>query len=251
MQEIVCDLKRYFLETYGEKGSFLFLEQIPFGPPIKKTAPPTQPLPLMKSIAKEIKQSDPKQDKIEEFEEPQAVETPLSFIAEKPVVTPTPIDSDIATIYKKINPKAKLFDSPLNDDIAKQIRMASNKRSDLPEIPLLFDHSIQADLDFLTSLAKAINTSFGTSSVVHIHEFEEKNLWKPLLAHASIRLIIIPSSLLKRSPNLHTLCKEYPGRLLKSVEKIPLFALTDISNSPIRKKEIWATLTRFFKHPAT
>jgi hypothetical protein len=245
MQQIISDIKMYLIENYDEKGNLLFLEQLTLKEDFSKkpTLAPIQP-----KAAIQPKKITPPIEKIEEVE---VEEPPPSFIAEKPVVTQAPMDGDIAALYKKINPAAKLFDSPLNDDVAKQIRMASSKRSDLPEIPVLFDHSIQADLDFLTSLAKAINTSFGTSSVVHIHEFEEKNLWKPLLAHASIRLIIIPSSLLKHSPNLHTLCKEYPGRLLKSVEKIPLLALTDISNSPLRKKEIWSTLTRFFKPSST
>ena len=186
-----------------------------------------------------------KEELPEEKKEPEK-----SFISEKINLEAVTVDKEMSALYAKIAPKMKLNSTPLNDDAAKQIRLASNKRSDLPEIPVFFNHSIQADLDFLTSLAKAINTSFGTSSVVNIHEFEEKNLWKPLLAHSKIKLIIIPSTLLKKSVNLHMHTKDYPGRLLKSVEKLPLYALSEIQNTPLYKKEIWNTLNRFFTRPA-
>ncbi len=236
MNQIIHDLKTYLSENFGDKRDFLILQDIALSSsPLKK-----QEVPIF--IKPAVKKAEPVKQEVTEEE----IEEPLSFIAEKPKAEAFTPDNEMSALYKKIAPHLKLSSTPLKDDVAKQIRLASNKRSSLPEIPLLFDHSIQEHLDFLTSLAKAINTSFGTSSVVHIHEFEEKNLWKPLLAHSEIRLIIIPSSLLKHSPNLHTLCKEYPGRLLKSVEKIPLLSLSEINNSPIRKKEIWSILTRFF-----
>lgn len=239
MNHIIRDLKTYLIENFGDKRDFLILQDIALSSPTlkkKEASIVVQPAP---------KKPEPIKHESKETEE-EEIKAPLSFIAERPKVEALSLDGEMNALYKKIAPHMKLSSTPLKDDVAKQIRLASNKRSDLPEIPVLFDHSIQEHLDFLTNLAKAINTSFGTSSVVHIHEFEEKNLWKPLLAHSQIRLIIIPSSLLKHSPNLYTLCKEYPGRLLKSVEKIPLLSLSEISDSPIRKKEIWSTLTRFF-----
>ncbi|MBM3192827.1 MAG: hypothetical protein FJZ59_01160 [Chlamydiae bacterium] len=245
MEELIKDLKTYLLENFTDKKDLLFLKSIPFLEPVKKTQAP----PVKKFITPSyIKKEKPLNETVI-IEEPIAqdvVVPPPSFIAEKPKVALLSQDKEMHALYTKIAPSLKLFDKPLDDAVAKQIRIASNKRSDIPEIPVFFDHSIQEHLDFLTNLAKAINTSFGKSSVVNIHEFEEKNLWKPLLAHSQIRLIITPSSLLKHSPNLQTITKEYPGRLLKSVLKIPLFALTDIQNTSIRKKEIWGILTKFF-----
>jgi hypothetical protein len=242
MQQIIQDLKTYLVENFDKEKDILFIKNIPLKErPEKKETPVTKAIVFHAPIKKE-KPLTLKEEPIEE-EAPKAAP---SFIAEKPKVEASTLDSDMHALYQKIAPKLKLFDKPLDDAVARQIRLASNKRSDLPEIPVLFDHSIQEHLDFLSSLAKAINSSFGKSSVVNIHEFEEKNLWKPLLAHSQIRLIIIPSSLLKHSPNLLYLSKEYPGRLLKSVEKIPLLALTEIQDTPIRKKEIWNLLTRFF-----
>ncbi len=227
------------IENYGDRKDFLMLQDVAFSLPAMRK----KEIIVVKPVAKK---PEPIKKEIIDTEELEEEPAPHSFIADKPKAEAFSIDNEMQTLYKKIAPQMKLFNNPLKDDVAKQIRMASNKRSDLPEIPILFDHSIQEHLDFLTNLAKAINASFGKSSVVNIHEFEEKNLWKPLLTNSQIRLIIIPSSLLKHSPNLHMLSKEYPGRLLKSVEKIPLLALSDISDSPIRKKEIWSTLTRFF-----
>ncbi len=242
MQELIQDLKTYLLENFGDKKDFLMLHSIvPLKPALKKETVilrPQIPVPP-KKVVPDIK----KEEIVEEETLPSEA---LSFTSEKPKVEAHVVDKEMNALYAKIAPKMKLIETPLNDDAAKQIRLASNKRSDLPEIPVLFDHSIQDHLEFLTSLAKAINTSFGKSSVVNIHEFEEKNLWKPLLAHSQIKLIIIPSTLLKHSVNLHMLTKEYPGRLLKSVEKLPLYALSEIQNSPLYKKEIWNTLTRFF-----
>ncbi len=243
MQQIIRDLKTYLLENYKDKTDLLIFQELVLSTPATKKRKSIIIKPPEKK-SEPIKKEEPKKEDPDLDPEPES--TPISFIAEKPKATAQTADSEMNALYKKIAPHMKLSDKPLKDDIAKQIRLASNKRSDLPEIPVLFDHSIQEHLDFLTSLAKAINTSFGKSSIVHIHEFEEKNLWKPLLAHSQIRLIIIPSSLLKHSPNLHTLCKEYPGRVLKSIEKIPLLALTEINNSPLHKKELWNTLTRFF-----
>ena len=244
MNQIIHDLKIYLCENFGDKKDFLILQDISLSSPVVKKKESSI---VVNHIPKKLDPITPELVKaVQKETEEDEVSTPLSFIAEIPKAEALSPDSEMSALYKKIAPHMKLSSTPLKDDVAKQIRLASNKRSDLPEIPVLFDHSIQEHLDFLTNLAKAINTSFGTSSVVHIHEFEEKNLWKPLLAHSQIRLIIIPSSLLKHSPNLHTLCKEYPGRLLKSALKIPLLTLSEISDSPIRKKEIWSTLTRFF-----
>ena len=242
MQDIIRDLKTYLLENFGNQNDFLLSYDLSVSKaPVKKVTPSFKQAPPPKVIAP--KKEEPKAPPEPEEE----IIPPPSFTSEKPKVVAHSLDPNMQALYKKIAPQMKLYDEPLKDDLAKQIRLAAGKRSSMPEIPILFDHSIQEHLDFLTSLSKAINASFGTSSVINIHEFEEKNLWKPLLAHSQIRLIIIPSSLLKHSSNLNQLTKEYPGRLLKSVEKIPLFALSEISDSPIRKKEIWGTLTRFFK----
>lgn len=241
MKEVIRDLKSYLLENFGDQKEILFLKKVTLSKPISKVAP--KPTPIIK------KQVAPIPKKMEKVEEPpvEVIELPPpSFIAEKPKVEIGALDTELYSLYKKIAPHVKLFDTPPKDELAKQIRLAAGKRSDLPLIPILFDPSVHEHFEFLTSLAKAINTSFGTSSVIHIREFEEKNLWKPLLAHSNIRLIIAPSDLLKHAPNLLQLIKEYPGRLLKSVEKIPLLTLSDISTSPLRKKEIWSTLTRFF-----
>lgn len=239
MQQLIQDVKTYLLENYGDEKDLLMLQMVATAKPtVKKEPVIAKPLPYKK------------QEPIFKKEEPiedEEVLTPPSFIAEKPKISSFPFDESFKALYKKIAPHITLIDTPLKDDIAKQIRLASNKRSDLPEIPILFDHSIQEHLDFLTNLAKAIDAKFGKSSVISIAEFEEKNLWKPLLSHSTIRLIIIPAALLKRSPNLLSLTKEYPGRLLKSVEKIPLLSLSEINSSPTHKKEIWNTLTRFFK----
>lgn len=246
MEQIIKDLKTYLLENFGDKKDFLFLKEISLREPIKKI----ESSPVKKFVSPpHIRKEKPIIEKpkvIEEADLEEVAPPPPSFIAEKPRATLMTENTEMFALYKKIAPTLKLFDKPLDDTVAKQIRLASNKRSDLPEIPVFFDHSIQEHLDFLTNLAKAINTSFGKSSVVNIHEFEEKNLWKPLLANSQIRLIIIPSVLLKHSPNLHTATKEYPGRLLKSVLKTPLLALTDIQDTSIRKKEIWSILTKFF-----
>ena len=224
MHEIICNIKTYLKENYGSKQDFLMLQDVSA---IKPTIKPIQAPPPPK------KETPPKE-----------VEAPPPFITEKLTITTTPIANEMHTIYKKIAPHMPLTKTPPDDVVAKQIRTASLKRSTLPEIPIFSDLEHK---DFLTQLATAIHTHFGTSSIVSITEFEEKNLWKPLLVGSNVRLIILPETLLKHSPNLLHLTKEYPGRVLKSIEKIPLLALTDLRNTPIRKKEIWSLLQRFFK----
>lgn len=231
MQEIIRDLKTYLIENYGDQKDFLMLQQVVALPKPKVIAKPTvvaKPPPLKKP---------------EPLEEPPLPPAP-SFITEKHTATKTSMSEEMSSIYKKIAPRVSLVDTPLNDAVAKQIRQASTKRSDLPEIPIFADLE---HFDFLTKLSEAITKNFGKSSLLSITEFEEKNLWKPLLANSPIRLIILPETLLKHSPNLLSLTKEYPGRLLRSIEKIPLLALSDLRDTPVRKKEIWALLERFFK----
>jgi hypothetical protein len=277
MIEIIRDLRAYLAENYKDRKDFLTLAKLPLNLQSKNKASTALPqkevvnqvqvnpnlrssIPKVEKIAyREQMVSEPKEKKEEvknkpaenleknaiDFDADKTSEA-KGFITNKLEAGKVSIDPEMKRIYQKIAPHIKLHENPLDDQSAQKIRMAAEKRSSLPSIPIFFDHSIGEHLDFLTSLAKAINTSFGTSSVVNIHEFEEKNLWKPLLAHADINLILIPQSLLKKTSNLQSYVKEYPGRVLRSLEKIPLLPLTEISDSPIRKKEIWALLTKFF-----
>jgi hypothetical protein len=277
MIEIIKDLRAYLAENYKDRKDFLSLAKLPLNLQSQKINPkvlpqkgltnkaqailssPNSALNQTKNVSeksiyqeKKTKNEEPKNKPAENLEKTDSgsdnylINEPKDFITTKLEAGKLSIDPEMKRIYQKIAPHIQLHELALDDQSAKRIRQAADKRSSLPSIPIFFDHSIGEHLDFLTSLAKAINTSFGTSSVVNIHEFEEKNLWKPLLAHSDINLILIPQSLLKKTSNLQSYVKEYPGRVLRSLEKIPLLPLTEISDSPIRKKEIWALLTKFF-----
>jgi hypothetical protein len=280
MNEIIRDLRIYLSENYKDKKDFLSLARLPLNlrsdfttlkpekselnlnafPVNSKGLPSKENVEKITTLKEETKTTytnvnlDPEKAKRavikpKEIEEENSIET-STFLTAKIEASQIQKDPEIKVIYQKIAPHLKLYETPLDDSSAQAIRVASQKRSSLPLIPILYNHSISEHFEFLTNLAKAINTSFGTSSVVNIQEFEEKNLWKPLLAHADINLILIPYTLLKNSANLQSHIKEYPGRVLRSIEKIPLLPLTEISDSPIRKKEIWALLTKFFSKTA-
>src|SRR3989338_2000680 len=116
MREIIGDIKTYLKENYSDKPDFLMLETIAISKPkpIIATTPPPK-----------------KKEKVIIVEEPP--EPAPSFITEKPQVVKSAMAEEMNFLYKKIAPHISLSKAPLSDGVAKQIRMASTKRSDLPE----------------------------------------------------------------------------------------------------------------------
>ena len=136
----------------------------------------------------------------------------------------------LSALYQKLSPQTTLIPEPLPDQTTSV---------PLPDVCLFGEDP------FLEKLCGAITQHFCKAELLNTADFEQKNLWSTLLSKP-IRLFVIPEEVWKSSPHLSALTKEFPGRILKMVERIPLLTIQS-TDTPENKKAIWAILKRFFE----
>ena len=151
-----------------------------------------------------------------------------------------PSSDKIGTLLKTIVPDLYVHETPLPDEKAKRIKSAWNEKSQVPEIPILFQGTHYRT--FLDNLAKAISLSFAPARVIDMTTFEKEKKWDIFLDSPQLKFILCPDHLIFSSKELLPFYKENPGKKTRCLGKIPLLLLPDLSlyfKDPYLKRSLW------------
>ena len=146
---------------------------------------------------------------------------------------------------KDIDPHFALTKEILDDLKAKKI--ANKWKYKLNAYPVVILTSLKEgdELEFLKSLAKAIEVYFFEARVVLIDTIEKDNQWEEFLKSENIRLLIAVDDQIWSFKNLMSYFKEIPNKSLKTLMDKPLFLIPNIKlyfQNFLLKKSLWKAL---------
>ena len=243
---IKCDSPLFFEERY----SISFKPKKNTVP--QKIAKPSPIAPVLKKpveIISKPKVSEEKPKEILPKEEKSKVKPAKEkkSLLDKPLEAPVKFEhfESIKRLIIEIDPHFALAKEILDDTKAKKI--ASKWKYKLNAYPVVILTSLKEgdELDFLKSLAKAIEIYFFETKVVLIDTIEKDNQWEEFLKSENIRLLIAVDDQLWSFKNLMTHFKEIPNKSLKTLMDKPLFLIPNIKlyfQNFLLKKSLWKAL---------
>ena len=148
----------------------------------------------------------------------------------------------IQKVLKEIDPNLYLHKSAPSDHRAKRIKEAWREKRGTPDIPILFQGNMYRS--FVTKIAKAIDTLYGSCRLV---EIEKRKKWDLFLESENLKLIIAPDSLIFGTKELLPFYQEKSRKL----GNIPLLLLPDLSlyfKDPYLKRALWNVIKSSLQH---
>lgn len=173
---------------------------------------------------------------------PKPKETAGPFLELEPPKVPAlePTES-LRALLKEIDPDLYLHESIPSDHGAQRIKNAWKEKRDTPSIPILFQG--QGHRPFVTEIAKAIDTVYGSCRIV---EIEPGKKWDLFLQSENLKLILIPDTLLFATKELLPFYQENPQQKSRKLGEVPLLLLPDLSlyqKDPYLKRALWSVIT--------
>ncbi len=152
---------------------------------------------------------------------------------------------NIKKFITEIDPNFALTKEILNDTKAKKI--ATKWKYKLNAYPIVILTSLKGgdELEFLKSLAKAIEIYFLETKIVLIDSIEKDNQWEEFLKSENIRLLIAADDQIWGFKNLMTHFKEIPNKSLKTLMDKPLFLIPNLNlyfQNFLLKKSLWKAI---------
>lgn len=157
-------------------------------------------------------------------------------------------NAQMAQIFSQIAPELFLHTAPPNDARAKKMKEGWREKRLVPSIPILVSGGHCRS--FLENVAKAIDTTFGSSRIVDIEAFEKEDKWDLFFSSEDLKLIIIPDLFLWGASGLMKRYKEFPQEKTRFLEKIPLLLLADPAlylKDPSLKRSLWTMVCKMLK----
>jgi hypothetical protein len=99
---------------------------------------------------------------------------------------------------------------------------------------------------FLKEISKTLAVYFGSCKLVEAFKIEQENQWAHFLASEQLKWIIVCDHTLWQLTHLMQFYKEISAQQIKTLGKIPLFLLPDLSlylKDPLLKKSLWKALS--------
>ena len=207
----------------------------------KKISPPVQ-LPRQKEV---IPLPPPPQ--------PLRVEPPPPLKQEKvelpPTITPTKPkpSSFIRTLLAQIAPQLQIIDEIPSDLNARQIATRWKTKNKSAPISILSSSELPEHKAFLNELAIALDVYFGPAKIIEAESIEQEKQWEPFLHAEGLKLIVMCDSSLWQLQELRKFYRETPAAATRTLGKIPLFLLPDLSlylKDPLLKRSLWNALVQ-------
>ncbi len=152
-------------------------------------------------------------------------------------------------LMKNVAPHLTLHETPLEDLLAHEKKRAWKWFLELPEIALIFPIGRGAEDLFLSQVAKAIHSRFGTSRVLDIQKIEKSGKADMLFHAKKLTSILSTKAALQSAPSLIKRMKEFPQTGEVSLEGIPVILIENPSEylkNPQKKKLLWDMLCQHF-----
>jgi hypothetical protein len=207
----------------------------------KKKENPEEPPPLFCPLP-----SKPKPKK--QIAEP----TPLSCEPPPPApiqkhspISPSFSFSAFSSLFAKIAPDLPLLKDIPDDTLAKNIAHRWKTKNKSAPVTLLTYSESATHQKLLQEIIKAIDVYFGPAKMVEAEEIEKEKQWEAFLSSDGLKLIIVCDYTLWQLNELMKFYKEIPSQSTRTLGKIPLFLLPDLSlylKDPLLKRSLWKAL---------
>ena len=163
------------------------------------------------------------------------------FLKLEPLPSRLPLSLEMARQYlQKIDPALPFCQTIPNDSEAKQIKEGWKTRALTPAISILFQD--KRSRTFITHLAKAIDTVYGSCRTIDISFPPD---WDLFLHSKHLKLIIAPEKVIFETPPLLAFYREIPQKQVRTLGPTPLFLLSDFTlyiQKPTLKRSLWNAL---------
>ncbi len=156
--------------------------------------------------------------------------------------------SPIQKTLQRIAPSLKLLDQIPDDRGATRISNAWKEKIIDADVILLVCDSRSETLDFLKTLAKAIDQRLTKVKILMAEKLEREKRWDLFFEKNSLRLII-SSDTIQRLPELMRFYKALPAQAQIFLDQTPLLVLSPVSTyrSLEHKALLWKTLCHMLK----
>ena len=157
----------------------------------------------------------------------------------------SPSFSTMKTLLAKIAPELAIFDTIPSDATAKKIATRWKTKNQSAPISVLSGNELPQYKKFLEEIAAALDTCFGSARIVQADPIEKEKQWEPFLASEGLKLIVVCDATLWQLQNLRQFYKETPTQGIRTLGKIPLCLLPDLSlyfKDPLLKRSLWKAL---------
>lgn len=181
-------------------------------------------------------------------------EPPPSITKEEPVeeLNPSKIQkthslspTSFFTLFSKIAPEIALLKEIPDDAIAKKIALRWKTKNQTAPLTLLTFSEPEPHQKFLENMTKALDVCFGSARLVQAETIEKEKQWEAFLGAEGLKLIIVCDYTLWQLNGLMQFYKEIPNQASRTLGKIPLFLLPDLSlylKDPLLKRSLWKAL---------
>lgn len=157
-------------------------------------------------------------------------------------------DFSLKKTLQRIAPSVRLVDSIPDDTEAKKIANAWKEKLPDAEVVLLACDLGADTLEFLKTLAKAIDQNLAKTKILLAERYEKEKRWSLFLEKNLLRLIILSDGF-QRFPELMHHYKAIPANAQFFLGKIPLLPLSPSSTyrSLEHKASLWKSLCQMLK----
>lgn len=203
--------------------------------PVAIEKPPPAPPPLLPP-----KVETPPAPKVETPPQKEVIQ-PLKLNPLEP--KETRCDSSIKSLLGKIAPNLKFIEDIPSDTEAKRVKQAYLSQQQTPKIPILV---MGAAPPLLKSIAKAINTVYGSSHIIDGTKFEREKTWDLFLKSPGLTLILMPDVTLWSALDLMRFYRETAKGNKRFLGDIPLILIPDLAlynQDPTLKRSLWNVIS--------
>jgi hypothetical protein len=163
----------------------------------------------------------------------------------EPIVLKTKSYASFFTLFSKIAPEMALLKEIPDDLIAKKMAQRWKTKNQIAPITLLSFLEPEPHQKLLKELIKALDVYFGPAKIVQAEKIEKEKQWETFLSSEELKLIIVCDYTLWQLNHLMPFYKEVPNVGARTLGKVPLFLLPDLSlylKDPLLKRSLWKGL---------
>ena len=163
-----------------------------------------------------------------------------------PLSKPKPLSS-VRALLAKIAPEIAIVDEIPSDLTARKIATRWKTKNQSAPISILSGGELPQYKAFLQELTIALDVYFGPAKIIEAEAIEKEKQWESFLNAEGLKLIIACDSSLWQLQELRKFYRETPAAATRTVGKIPLFLLPDLSlyfKEPLLKRSLWNALVQ-------
>jgi hypothetical protein len=153
--------------------------------------------------------------------------------------------SSFKSLFAKIAPGVPIVEEIPNDAIAKKIGGRWKTRNQTAPLSILHFTEPPEQKMLLEGIAMALDVYFGPARLIAAESIEKEKQWEAFLAVPDLKMIFACDYTLWQLRDLMRFYKETPAAGTRTLGKVPLFLLPDMSlylKDPLLKRSLWKAL---------